>query len=129
MRDIKNQYLNVASKIKKIREIKGFSQDYVASKLDITQNTYSKIERGEAQITIDKLSAICEVLEIDFNTLFNFDENLIFNNCNQTGNFGNNNTLVLNTLEKIQEVYDKLIQSKDAEISTLKNLLENLNKK
>ena len=46
MSDIKNQCLNVSSNIKKIREIKGFSQDYVATKLDITQNSYSKIERG-----------------------------------------------------------------------------------
>lgn len=123
------QYLNVASKIKKIREIKGFSQDYVATKLEVTQNTYSKIERGETSLTIEKLSAICKVLEIDFNTLFNFDENLIFNNCTQTGNFGNNNTLVLNTIEKLQDVYDRLIQSKDEEISTLKGILNNLNKK
>ena len=124
MGDIKNQYLNVSSKIKKIREIKGFSQDFVATKLEITQNTYSKIERGETAITVEKLAAICEVLEIDFNTLFNFDENLIFNNCNQTGNFGNSNTLVLNTFEKLNEVYDKLIQSKETEINLLKELLK-----
>lgn len=129
MSDIKNQCLNVSSNIKKIREIKGFSQDYVATKLDITQNSYSKIERGETHLTIDKLSAICKVLEIDFNTLFNFNENLIFNNCKQTGNFGNNNTLVLNTIEKLEEVYNKLIQSKDSEINTLKEVIKNLSKK
>ena len=84
---------------------------------------------GETHLTIDKLSAICKVLEIDFNTLFNFNENLIFNNCNQTGNFGNNNTLVLNTIEKLEEVYNKLIQSKDSEINTLKEVIKNLSKK
>lgn len=125
---MENKQINVASKIKKIREIKGLSQEYVASKLDISQNTYSKIERGETSFNLDKLSAICEVLEIDFNTLFNFDENLIFNHCSQTGNFGNNNTLVLNTVEKLQEVYDKLILAKESEISTLNLLIKNLTK-
>jgi len=127
--EAKDQYLNIASKIRKIRELKGFSQEYVASRLEVTQNTYSKIERGETSLSVDKLAAICSILEVDFNTLFNFDENLIFNNCTQTGNFGNNNTLVLNTVEKLQEVYDKLILSKDAEIATLKEILNSLNKK
>jgi transcriptional regulator with XRE-family HTH domain len=126
MAESKNQHLNIASKIRKIREIKGFSQEYVASRLEVTQNTYSKIERGETSLSVEKPATICE---IDFNTLFNFDENLIFNNCTQTGNFGNNNTLVLNTVEKLQEVYDKLIQSKDSEIAILKEVVHSLNKK
>ncbi len=103
--------------------MKGFSQEHVASRLEVTQNTYSKIERVETSLSVDKLAAICSILDVDFNTLFNFDENLIFNNCTQTGNVGNNNTLVLNTVDKLQEVYDKPILSKDQEIATLKEIL------
>lgn len=92
----------------------------MASKLNITQNSFSKIEIGETKITLEKLSEICKILEIDLNMLLNFDEKMVFNHCNQTGNFGENNTFVFNTLEKIQELYERIIASKDKEIYELK---------
>jgi len=40
----KQQMREVASNIRKIREQKNYTQDYLAAKLDISQNAYSKIE-------------------------------------------------------------------------------------
>lgn len=34
----------VASNIRKIRELRNYTQDYLAAKLGISQNAYSKIE-------------------------------------------------------------------------------------
>lgn len=62
MNAIKNNEINLSNKIKKIREIKGFSQEYVATKLNITQNSYSKIERGETNLNFSKLNEICEII-------------------------------------------------------------------
>ncbi|MCK6649034.1 MAG: helix-turn-helix transcriptional regulator [Bacteroidia bacterium] len=112
-------------KIKKVRELKGYSQEYISTQLGITQNSYSKIERGETKLNVNKLMDICKILEIDINTLLNFDEKMIFNNCTQSGNFGENNTFVFNTIDKIQELYEKIIQSKDEEIARLNSMLKN----
>ncbi len=55
----------VAATIRKQRELKNYTQEYVAFKLSISQNAYSKIELGYTQITLERLFQIADVLEID----------------------------------------------------------------
>ena len=55
----------VASNIRKIREHKNYTQEFLAAKLDISQNAYSKIELGYSKISLERLFQISEVLEID----------------------------------------------------------------
>ena len=55
----------VASNIRKIREYKNYTQEYLAAKLDISQNAYSKIELGYSKISLERLFQISEVLEIN----------------------------------------------------------------
>ncbi|WP_163027667.1 helix-turn-helix domain-containing protein, partial [Pseudomonas viridiflava] len=42
---------NVAGNIRKIREYRDYTQDYLAAKLKISQNAYSKIELGYSKLT------------------------------------------------------------------------------
>lgn len=46
------------------RAIKGYSQEYMAFQLEISQPAYSKIERSESDITVTRVFEIAEVLEI-----------------------------------------------------------------
>lgn len=55
----------VAVNIRQIRESKGYTQDYLAMKLAISQNAYSKIELGYTKITLERLFQIAELLEAD----------------------------------------------------------------
>lgn len=41
----------IGIKIRKIRELKGFSQEYMANNLGITQRAYGKLENQETKIT------------------------------------------------------------------------------
>ena len=59
----------VAFKIRKTRELRNYTQDYLAAKLQISQNAYSKTELGYTQITINRLAAIAKVLEVDLTDL------------------------------------------------------------
>ncbi|QJD97110.1 helix-turn-helix transcriptional regulator [Mucilaginibacter robiniae] len=61
--------LAVAANIRKIREDKNYTQEYLAAKLKISQNAYSKIELGRNNITLNRLLCIAEILEIDAVTL------------------------------------------------------------
>ncbi|WP_443945337.1 helix-turn-helix domain-containing protein [Pedobacter sp. AW1-32] len=56
---------NVAGNIRKIREYRDYTQDYLAAKLDISQNAYSKIELGYSKLTVDRLFQIAAILEVD----------------------------------------------------------------
>lgn len=42
----------IGNKIKNIRELKNFTQEYMAEKLDISQAAYSKLEKGDIKVVI-----------------------------------------------------------------------------
>lgn len=109
----------LGSKIRKIRELKGFSQEYMAHKLSISQRAYSKLERNEIKIDWDRINEISDVLEVNPIDLINFDDNLIFNNCTQSGKFEN----------FVNHYPDKLIEVLENQISDLKVEIEFLRSK
>ena len=55
----------VVANIRKVREFRNYTQDYLAAKLEISQNAYSKIELGYSSITLNRLVEIAEILEIE----------------------------------------------------------------
>lgn len=116
---------NIGQKIKRIREIRNLTQDYMASKLNITQAAYSSIESGKTKIDDNKLKSIAQILDVDEDIIKNFDDKVIFNSCVQSGYINTNH---INPIEKIQELYDKLLKEKDSKIALLENMLKQQNK-
>ena len=66
---------NVAGNIRKIREYRDYTQDYLAAKLKISQNAYSKIELGYSKLTIDRLFQIALILEVEVTHLLTLNHN------------------------------------------------------
>lgn len=64
----------VALNIKNFRETANYSQEYLASRLNISQNAYSKIETGVSNITVDRLFHIAQALEIEVEELLKIGE-------------------------------------------------------
>ncbi|MHA4896206.1 helix-turn-helix domain-containing protein [Pedobacter sp. PWIIR3] len=63
----------VAGNIRKVRIFKNYTQDYLAMKLNISQNAYSKLELGYGNITVIRLMEIADVLEVDMQILMCLD--------------------------------------------------------
>ena len=59
----------VADNIRNARLFRNYSQDYLAYKLKISQNAYSKVELGYTKITLERLIIIAEVLQVALNRL------------------------------------------------------------
>ena len=59
----------IREKIRAIRIEKGYSQDYMADMLKISQNAYHKLEKGHTRIHLEKFINIAEILEIEFSEL------------------------------------------------------------
>ncbi len=76
-------------KIRSLREIKGYSQEFMAEKLDISQRTYSKIESGQVKLDLERLKAIADLLEVEFINLLDDNATSTFNNYSKVKNFGN----------------------------------------
>lgn len=64
---------NVARNIRKIREYRDYTQDYLAAKLKISQNAYSKIELGYSKLTIERLFQVAEILDVEATQLLTLD--------------------------------------------------------
>lgn len=70
----------VYKNIKKIRELKNLTRDYVAAELKMSTSGYGKIERGEVDLTVSKLKKIAEVLGVSVEFIFRFDISMFFEN-------------------------------------------------
>jgi transcriptional regulator with XRE-family HTH domain len=72
--------------IKTIRLAKGYTNEYMAHKLDITASAYSKIEKGYTKLSVDMLNKISNILEIALVDLLKAteDNNFVFINCNNS---------------------------------------------
>jgi transcriptional regulator with XRE-family HTH domain len=113
----------VGTKIRKIRELKGFSQEYISNKTAMSQTAYSKIESMTTKkIEDDKLNDIAKALEVEVDDILNFNEGMIFYNCKQSGQIKNIHN---NPLEKIQTLYEQIIEQLKTENAYLKQQLEN----
>ena len=107
--------------IRLIRESKGYSQEFVASKLYITQQAYSRLEKNPESITLKRLRDLAKILDVLLLTLLG-EENMYFmQNINQQG--GNAATkLVLNQSSHPTE-QNELIKGMQNEISFLRELV------
>lgn len=113
---------NIGKKIRQVRELKGYSQEYISNKLGISQRAYSKIERNEIKIDWDKITDISKLFEIDPMDLVLFDDNLVFNNFTRSNEFVNSQAS-FNIQDKLIQQYESRIQSLEKEIEFLRELL------
>lgn len=87
--------MDIGDKIRKVRELKGFKQEYVASKLGMSVTAYGNIERNDSSLTFERLEQIAEVLEVTVQDILNIPEQLNIqsvNNAHQVG-FNHNTTI------------------------------------
>jgi len=63
----------VANNIRRVREFRNYTQDYVARKIGISQNAYSKLELGLHKLSVERLFQIADVLDVDCAALLQHD--------------------------------------------------------
>lgn len=110
--------LHIGKKISRIRELRGMKQEALAAELGISQQAVSKIEQS-AEVEEDALERIAKVLGVTVEGLKHFTEDSVFNNIN---NFHDNSIQNnFNPIEKVIELYERLLQSEREKNDLLKN--------
>jgi transcriptional regulator with XRE-family HTH domain len=100
--------------------MKGLSQENVAELLGISLNSFSKIERGETDVSFSRLEQVADVLQIRVNDIVGLNENgFYYMNGSHNGLFINNSSK--ENLEIVIEV-----ERLRAENQGMKNEVENL---
>ncbi|MCX2576095.1 helix-turn-helix domain-containing protein [Pedobacter sandarakinus] len=58
-----SHFIKIAERIKEIRFKKGYSQEYMANELGISQNIYSRNERDVKKMSLGRLCKIAAILD------------------------------------------------------------------
>ena len=60
---------DLPQKIRRLRELQNLSQEYLANHLDVSRQTYSRIESGKTELTLNRLKKIASVLHCPLDAL------------------------------------------------------------
>lgn len=110
-----------ARKLKTIREINNYTQEYVAGILDISQNAYSLLEKGTTKVTLDRIEILAELYKTTPSDLVS--DNILPNSIESHSNI----PPALSTFEK--RMYEQTIARLEIDIEKLYNLINQLTAK
>ena len=114
--------MHLGRNISKLRELKGIKQEDFAKMLKITQQAVSKLE-SKKEIDEDTLNKIAEKLGTTTDSIKEFSAEAIIQTVHQhSGNQGTG--FNVNPVDKIIELYDKLLKEKDYIIKSQKKEIE-----
>jgi transcriptional regulator with XRE-family HTH domain len=122
--------LSIGQKIERIRTFRGIKQEYLASKLGVSQQQVSKIEQQE-EIEELLLKQIADILGVTLEAIKNFDDDHVTYNINnfydihdiEIKDNASSNFVAqqFNPIEKINELYERLLQSEREKLEILKD--------
>jgi transcriptional regulator with XRE-family HTH domain len=103
---------SIKNKIKSIRELKNYTQEYMADQLGVTQAGYSKIEKGKTILSYVKLVEIARILEVSVEDVISFDSERYFNSINTVKGNSNNGSILINSDNSaaLKELYEDKIR-------------------
>ena len=121
---------HIGRNISRIRELRGMKQEALAIAIGVSQQTISNIE-GSETVDEDKLQLIAKELGVNAEAIKNYSDEAIFNNIQNnyegsvvhTGPTVNHNCS-FNPLDKVVELYERLVQSEKDKVTYLEKLLK-----
>lgn len=113
--------MNIGDNIKKFRELKNITREQLASELGLSVSGYSKIERGEIDLTVSRVQEIAQILEVDVSQILNFDATQVFNISNNQFVQGPGAKEVQNHThtDDYREKYIKILEDEIVRLKTL----------
>ncbi|WP_268847255.1 helix-turn-helix domain-containing protein [Flavobacterium aestivum] len=120
---------HIGRKISRIRELRDMKQEALAQALGTNQQAISAMENSET-IEDEKLAEIAKALGVTVEAIKNFSEEAVFNYFNtfneavSSSNFGPQSTCTFNPLDKVVELYERLVQAEKDKVEYLEQLLK-----
>lgn len=116
---------HIGRKISRIRELRDMKQEALAQALGISQQAVSAIENSET-IEDEKLLEVARALGVTVEAIKNFSEEAAinyFNNFNDNSEGTFNNHCNFNPIDKVVELYERLVQAEKDKVAYLEKLL------
>ena len=108
--------------VRRLRDILDVKQETIASALGMTQQNLSKLEQ-KAEIEDELLAKIADAMQIPVEAIKNFDDKCVFNVISNS--FADSSSVaIINPIDKVAELYERIIKEKDGQIELMKGLLD-----
>ena len=124
---------HIGRNISRMRELRGMKQEALAQAIGTNQQAISGIESSE-NIDPAKLKEIAKALGVTVEAIENFSEESVFNffntyydnsaNNGAQGNGDTNNSCNFNPLDKVIELYERLVLAEKEKVEYLEKLLK-----
>lgn len=131
--DMQNKKIHQGRNIKRFREMLGIKQEALAFELgdDWNQKKISLLEQKET-VESDILAQVAQILKVPAEAIENFDEeqavniisNTVNNNDNATGNSLYSYQPTFNPIDKMVELYERMLEQQREMIEKLERLIE-----
>ena len=128
--------MHIGSRLKRLREMKNLKQEEIAKRLNISKQAYSKIERDETKLDIQRIMDLSDIFEVTPEELLKLD-GINFNHakeCDSPNQFTGAMSTVNNhyyygneltpLLQKTIETQQETIKRLESDVSYLRKLLE-----
>ncbi len=121
---------HIGRNISRIRELRGMKQEALAIAIGMSQQTISNIE-GSETLDDEKLNVIAEALGVSADAIKNYSDEVVLNNI-QNNHEGSvihsgptvNHNCTFNPLDKIVELYERLVQAEKDKVEYLERLMK-----
>ena len=121
---------HIGRNISRIRELRGMKQEALAIAIGVSQQSVSNIE-GSETVEEEKLKAIAEVLGVSAEAIKNYSDETVLNNIQNNyegsvihGGPTVNHNCTFNPLDKVVELYERLVQAEKEKVEYLEKLLK-----
>ncbi|TCN59899.1 XRE family transcriptional regulator [Flavobacterium circumlabens] len=120
---------HIGRNISRIRELRGMKQEVLGEAIGTSQKSISGIESSET-VDPEKLKEIAKALGVTVEAIENFSEESVFNFFNNFYDNSSNNGAIhaanctFNPLDKVVELYERLVQSEKEKIEYLEKLMK-----
>ncbi|WP_438830158.1 helix-turn-helix transcriptional regulator [Chryseobacterium candidae] len=130
---MQNKKIHQGRNIKRFREMLGIKQEALAFELgdDWNQKKVSLLEQKEI-VESDVLMQVAQILKVPAEAIENFDEEQAINIISNTASFDNcqqpaffNNQPTFNPLDKMVELYERMLKQQQEMIDKLEKLIQN----
>jgi len=108
--------VDIARNIRQIRELKNFTQEYMAIELGMTQPAYAQIESGNVVLKIDRLQEIANILQVELSALLNSNTifNIVFNStANHSGYINTQHNVMNIDLDMLRKIIREEIEKQN----------------
>jgi len=119
-----NKTIHHGHNVRRLRNILDIKQESIANALYMTQQNFSVLEQKQ-EIESSIIDRIAKVMNIPSELIKNFDDEGVINIISSTLHDSSGSVFynpTFNPIDKIIELYDRIIQEKDEKIELLKQM-------